>query len=607
MTASNSAGPASRVAFRLWPGIAAAVLFVIVRFALPVVMPDALLVGVFVGLALSAAIIVWWLLFSRAPMVERLGAVAMGIAAVYAVSWIVHPSIAGAMMGLMLPIAGASLLCIALVVWAAIASGRPAGLRWILLVAFMFAGAGYFTLIRTDGVLGGGSDLHWRWTPTAEDRLLAEVRDEPVGDPAPASATDPPAPASTSAAAAARSDASPAAPASPHPSKPAEWPGFRGPGRDGVVRGVAIETDWASMSPALLWRRPIGPGWSSFAVDGDLLYTQEQRGEDEIVGCYRVSTGQPVWRHRDRARFWESNGGAGPRGTPTLRNGRVYALGATGILNALDAFTGKLIWSRNAAADTKTQTPFWGFTSSPVVDDEQVIVATSGKLVAYDVATGEPRWFGPVHRSSYSSPHRVTIHGVPQVLMLSADGATSVEPGTGKVLFEFSWAADATPIVQPAVTTDGDVIINAITATGGIGLKRLALVREGDSWKAQERWLSTGLKPYFNDFVVHDGHAYGFDGAILSCIDLADGSRKWKGGRYGSGQLVLLADQNLLLVVGEEGGLALVSATPDGYTEIAKASGIEGKTWNHPVIVRDVLLLRNGEEMAAFRLRRMVR
>jgi outer membrane protein assembly factor BamB len=348
-----------------------------------------------------------------------------------------------------------------------------------------------------------------------------------------------------------------------------------------------------------LWRRLIGPGWSSFAVRGDLIYTQEQRGDDEIVSAYRMSTGEPAWRHRDPVRFWESNGGAGPRATPTLDKGRVYAFGATGILNALDAKTGKLVWSRNVAIETKTEVPGWGFASSPLVVDDVVIVAADATLAGYDVATGRPRWVGPIHRGSYSSPHRTTIDGISQVLLLGGSGVTSLAPANGALLWEHAWQGVA--IVQPALTPDG-VVINTIGGTGGNGTRRLAVAHSPGGWNVEERWTSNGLKPYFNDFVVHKGYAFGFDGSILACIDIETGKRMWKGGRYGNGQLLLLADQDLLLVLSDEGDLALVEATAGGFKEIASVPALEGKTWNHPVLVRDVLLVRNGAEMAAFRL-----
>jgi len=146
------------------------------------------------------------------------------------------------------------------------------------------------------------------------------------------------------------------------------------------------------------------------------------------------------------------------------------------------------------------------------------------------------------------------------------------------------------------------VLITVGGAMGGIGMRRLAVARGPGGWTVEERWTSRGLKPYFNDLVVHEGHAYGFDGSILACIDLEDGARKWKGGRYGNGQLVLLPEQDLLLVLSEEGELALVKAAPDGFSEVARFKAIEGKTWNHPAVAGNVLLVRNGEEMAAFRL-----
>ena len=608
---------------RVWPGVVAAVLLCLLRFVVPIVAPDVALYGFIGAIVCALIIVVWWLLFSRAPWIERLGALVLMVLGVYLTSRVVHISIRTAMMGNMLPVYGVFVLPPALAFWAAATRHFSNPARRALLVVTIGLVCGAFTLLRTDGVMGFGSQLTWRWSKTAEDRLLAQSPNEPFSNPQPASTPSPapatdlpnvsvPVPAADKHAADAIADKAPApsaaataslatpAPAS-YMHKPAEWPGFRGPGRDGVVHGVQVNTDWTVSPPVPLWHRPIGPGWSSFAVSGDLFYTQEQRGEDEIVACYRVGTGDPVWRHRDKVRFWESNGGAGPRATPTLSNGRVYAFGATGILNSLDAGSGALAWSRDVAADANQKIPMWGFSSSPLVIGDLVVIAASGKLVAYDLATGKPRWFGPDRPGSYSSPHRVTIDGVDQILLLTAAGATSVAPSDGAVLWDHAWP-EGTTIVQPAMTDDGDVLINTLTATGGLGIRRLSVAHGSGGWAATERWTSTGLKPYFNDFVVHKGHAYGFDGNILSCIDLQDGKRKWKGGRYGDGQLVLLPDQDLLLVVSEEGELALVKATPDQFTELARFKAIDGKTWNHPVIVRDFLLLRNGEEMAAFRL-----
>jgi outer membrane protein assembly factor BamB len=181
---------------------------------------------------------------------------------------------------------------------------------------------------------------------------------------------------------------------------------------------------------------------------------------------------------------------------------------------------------------------------------------------------------------------------------MSGSGVISVSPADGKQIWEHQWAGNS--IVQPAVTTDGDVLITSQEN----GTRSIAVTHTSGAWNVREKWTSNGLKPYFNDFVIHKGHAFGFDGRILACIDLKDGQRKWKGGRYGNGQLVLLPDQDLLLVLSEDGELALVGATSDQFTELAKISGIQGKTWNHPVLVGDLLLVRNAEEMAAFRLSR---
>ncbi|MBA2306157.1 MAG: PQQ-binding-like beta-propeller repeat protein [Acidobacteria bacterium] len=618
MTTATTLESTPRKQLRLWPGVVAAAIIVVLRFFVPLIVPGTEVYGILAGVAGLAVILLWWLFFSRAPWSERIGAVVLMIVATLATGLVVHESIAGGMMGRMLPVIAVPItLGPAFVAWAVLTHRLSDGMRRAAMVVTILLACGVWTLARTDGVKGeAGAQLHWRWTPTAEERLLAQANDEPALVPAAPAAPEIPkegAAAKPGDKPISSADGAPAtaatAPAAPQRTPPppvvvktsAEWPGFRGPRRDGVVRGVSLETDWSQNPPVQLWRRQIGPGWSSFAVDGDLFYTQEQRGDHEVVASYRVSTGEPVWRHRDAVRFYESNGGAGPRGTPTVHDGRIYSFGATGIVNALDARNGAVLWSRNAATDTGAKLPGWGFTSSPLVVNDAVIVAASGRLVAYELATGNQRWVRTTGGGGYSSPHPFTTDGVTQVVLLTGRGATGVAPADGTVLWDHTWDI-GTAIVQPAVLPDGQILMALGDAMGGQGMRRLAISRGFSGWTVTERWTTRGLKPYFNDFVVHKGHAFGFDGTILSSINVDDGERKWKGGRYGAGQMVLLPDQDVLLVLSEEGELALVNATPDQFTELARFKAIEGKTWNHPVLVGDVLLVRNGEEMAAFRL-----
>jgi outer membrane protein assembly factor BamB len=600
--------PTPRKPLRLLPAVVIVIVQWLLWFVVPVVAPDAALVGMLGGVVGGLAIVVWWLFFSRALWSERVGAILLMIVAVVATKLLVHESIARVGMGMLLYISSIPYLSLALVAWALVTRRLSDGARRVSLVAAIVLACAPWTLLRTAGIGGAGSEFHWRWTPTPEQRLLAQVSDEPKAlppstppaetpkEPLAAKTDDKPAALPNAAATAKTELAARAATGTP-----AEWPGFRGPERDSIIRGVRIETDWSKSPPVALWRRPIGPGWSSFAVRRDLVYTQEQRGEDEVVSCYRLTTGEPVWRHRDAARFYAAEGGPGPLGTPTVHNGRVYTFGATGIVNALDAGNGAVMWSRNAGTDTGAKIPGWGFASSPLVVKDVVIVAASGRLVAYDLATGNPRWVRTTGGGGYSSPHLATIDGLAQILLLSGGGVTSVAPADGILLWQHSWM-EGVSIVQPALAADGSVLVAGGDTMGGAGIRRLAVAHGPAGWNVDERWTSRGLKPYFNDFVVHKGHAFGFDGNILSCINLENGERKWKGGRFGAGQMVLLPDQDLLLVLSEEGELALVPATPDKFTELARFKAIEGKTWNHPVLVGDVLLVRNGEEMAAFRL-----
>jgi outer membrane protein assembly factor BamB len=463
-------------------------------------------------------------------------------------------------------------MSLALVASAVISRRLSAGPRRAVILAAIVVACGLFGVIRTGGATGDfKQDFHWRWSKTPEDRLLAQR--EELGSPVNLAVNK----------------------------TNAEWPGFRGAQRDGAVHGVPIKTDWSSSPPVEMWRRPIGPGWSSFAVAGGYLYTQEQRGNDEVVACYDVSTGKPVWKHSDAARFWESIGGPGPRATPTISNHRVYALGATGILNVLDDRSGDIVWTRNAVSDTGAKVPGWGIAGSPLIVGDLVIVAASGNLAAYDIKAGQPVWYGPRGGDSYSSPQLVTIDGVQQIVLMTSTGATSVALADGKLLWTHSWPSD-TRILQPAVARDGELMISVGDGMGGNGTRLIAVKHGSSEWTSEERWTSEDLNANFTDFVIHKGYAFGFDYGTLTCIDLKDGKRKWKAPQHGFGQLVLLPDQDLLFELSEKGELVLLKASPDQFTELARFPVLEGKTWNHPVLVGDVVLVRNDHEMAAFRL-----
>ena len=558
---------------RLWPGWILVSAMWFLRFGLPALNPEALIVGVPTALLCGLLVFLWWLAFSRAPAADRWWVLGVGLAVPLLTIPFLHVSVATGMQGLMFPIYALPVLATVLVLWAVVTRGWDAPARRVALGLGMLAASLPWALVRTGGFTGDlDQDFAWRWSPTPEERLLA------AGGAAP--------PTRTAAGELAQG--------------PTAWPGFRGPGRDSRVAGTRIDPDWSASPPREVWRRAVGPAWSSFAVHGDRLFTQEQRGEEEWVACYDLATGALIWRHAEATRFWESNAGAGPRATPTYHAGRVYSLGATGILTALDAADGRLLWSRDVGQDSGTEVPEWGFASSPWVAGERVFVAAASSLEAYDLADGTPIWSGMAGDGGYSSPHGMRLAGVDQVVFLRESGAVGHRAEDGAVLWDHAWEGD--PIVQPARVGDGGLLL-AVSATSG--LRRLDVSREGEAWSVREAWTSIRLKPYYNDFVVHGDHAYGFDVAILACVDLAQGGRSWKGGRYGYGQLLLLADQDLLLVLSESGELILVDAVPGAFAERARFAAIEGKTWNHPVLVGDLLLVRNAEEMAAFRLARL--
>ena len=521
--------------------------------------------GLFGGLALA----IWWLFFSRDSRVNRWGAIFLMIASLFITSFFIDESIAKANMGLMFIIHSIPVMSVAFVSWSVITRHLKPFTRRITMIATILVASGLWIFIRTNGMTGDARQyLGWRWAKTSEEKLLAQSGSDTINNIISESNM----------------------PASP------VWPGFRGPERNGIVRGVRINPGWASSLPVEMWRKPVGPGCGSFAVMGNFFYTQEQRGEYEEVSCYNIVTGNPVWKHSDRARFYEPHAGAGPRSTPSISGRLVFTLGSTGILNALNAGDGKVKWSKNAAADAGVKEPGWGFSGSPLVIGTVVIASISGKLAAYDTLDGKPRWYGPDGGSSYSSPQVFSISGIPQIVFMSDSGAISLEPESGTTLWEYKWKSEGR-ILQPSSIIEGDFLITGENKS----IRRVSISNENGKWKIKDLWNSFEIKAYFNDFVVSKGYAYGFDGPTMTCIDLKDGKRMWRGSRY-RGFQVLIADQDLIVVLTEKGELALVSSNPEKFQELSRFQALKGKTWSHPVIAGNILLVRNAQEMAAFRL-----
>ena len=452
----------------------------------------------------------------------------------------------------------------------------------------------------------GGGGVHVAFPKSAEDQAR-EVARHREAQRAQAASSVP--------AAAQPSPSIPAAPAVPAVSAPTEkpdpdpdplyWTDFRGPRRDGTYAERPVMLNWPAGGLKPLWKQPIGRGFASFVAANGRAFTIEQRGPQEVASAYDIATGRELWTTGWTATFHELMGGDGPRATPTWHQGRVYVLGATGELRALEDSTGRTIWRTNILEDAGATNLQWGMAAAPLIVDDNVVVLPGGRngqsVVAYNRATGKRAWAALNDQASYSSPMLDTIGGVRQIVIFTASRLAGITPDRGELLWEFPWKTQYdVNASQPLLVGSNRVFIS----TGyGSGAALIELTRGGDgAFTVREVWRTNRMKNQFTSSVLHEGFIYGLDESILACIDAATGDLKWKGGRYGYGQVMLTGGH--LIVLTEEGDLALVRASPDRHQEIVRFAVLDGKTWNHPAISGGYLLVRNINEMAAFNLRK---
>ncbi len=500
-----------------------------------------------------------------------------------------------------------------LFMWFVFFSGAPGKARLAVAGAVALLGVASTNLFRLRGFTGDLVPIvEYRFAaarvlPEAQSRPMApKATPEAAAAQAPGATLAPPSPSGTAPRAAPEPETArvTSTMATPAPTAPdhQDWPQYLGPNRSGVIPDPGLATDWATQPPKLLWRQPVGAGWAGFAVSSLIAVTQEQRGDEERVMAYDLRTGRPRWSHADKASHDSPLGGVGPRAVPAIDGGQVFAQGATGVLNALDLGTGRLLWSRNILKDNNGVEPEWGVAVSPLVIAGRVIVSTGGKpgraLVAYDRDTGEPVWASGESGLAYSSPVLMNLGGREQIVVLNKESAAGHDPSNGVELW-----TQPMPAGQPTVAQPLSLSANRVLFSIGYGIgSKVFEVSAGPEAGLSSRlvWSTPRLKSKFANMVLSQGSVYGLDDGVLVCLDPETGERRWKAGRFGHGQLIL-AGKNLLVQT-EDGEMILIDPNPERLIELARFRPLSGKTWNPPALAAPILLVRNDLEAAAYEL-----
>ncbi len=381
-----------------------------------------------------------------------------------------------------------------------------------------------------------------------------------------------------------------------------DWPQFRGPSLDGISTETGLLTEWSADGLETLWSQPLGTGFSGISVAGGKAFTMWGHGGKERLGAFDATTGEPAWQLTlgdDRPDQF----GDGPRSTPVVHQGTVYAVGALGVLVAVDAADGTVRWRRDLVQSLGARVPTWGVSAQPLVLDERLIFNVGGRdghaVVAFALADGSVSWASGTYIPGYSQPIPIDVNGDQQVVVLSGTRLYGLNPATGRVLWQETWKTSydvnaASPIFLPP-----DRIFVSTGYDTGAAMYRIVATESG--FEAQSLWQTRGMKNQFSSSVYHEGHIYGFDNKTLKCIDVKTGEDVWRQGGLGHGSL-FLADGHLV-ILGEKGALVLAEASAEGFVEKARVQPLEGKHWTVPTLDDGRLYLRNESELLCLRLR----
>ena len=383
------------------------------------------------------------------------------------------------------------------------------------------------------------------------------------------------------------------------------WNQFRGLNGDAIYTEQPILTDWPKKGPPVLWRKLIGGGHSSFSIANGLAFTIEQQENNEVIVALSTSTGSTQWAYEYTAKFEEYFGGIGPRTTPTWDQGRLFTLGAKGHLHCLDAGSGKLLWDENLMTENDAEVPYWGVSASPFIYKDTVIITPGGKegnaIVALNKRTGEKVWSALDGVQTYSTPVLFNLLGGEQLIVSLKEKVVAINPSDGKLLWSHPWKIfmNNYNIAQPARLAD-DIVL--ISAGYGKGAEAFRVISSENSMRTESLWKSKSLKSKFSSPIFWKGHLYGLNENRLVCLDAKDGSLKWRGDKYGYGQVIAASGQ--LIIIGDAGDLALVEMNPAKFVEKANFKALKGgRTWNYPSLDKGLLFVRNSYEVVCFDLR----
>lgn len=377
----------------------------------------------------------------------------------------------------------------------------------------------------------------------------------------------------------------------------ASWPQWRGPNRDGVSKETGLLKQWPADGPALVWKATgAGNGYSSFSIANGKLYTMGVRGDREFVIAFDLGTGKEAWATPSGSTF-RNDRGNGPRGTPTVDGDRLYALGGNGDLSALDARTGKLVWTKNVLREFGGSNIQWGISESPLVLGNKVLVNAGGpgaSMVALNTTDGSVIWKSQSDEPGYSSAIPLNINGGTQVVFFTAQRAVGLDVRDGKLLWEYEHPSNNVANVATPIVRANRIFISSDYGTGG------GVVEIKPDNKAQEIYFTKEMKNHHSSSVLVGDYLYGFSSSILTAMKFDTGEVAWRDRSVGKGSLVY-ADGNLYCL-SENGVVGLVEATPTGYKEKGRFRIQQGSlpTWAHPVVAGGRLYIRDQDTIYAF-------